>query len=359
MKKLPLIPTLLGSALSMFSLSAFADQYGSSDNMNGGSQMQKSQQMKQQPMQERTITPNAGPRVTNGADLFVSGDFIYWTAREEGLDYASSGITTGGTTSYKGTTHHPDFGYEPGFKAGVGLNMDHDGWDLYAHYTWFHSGKRTSSVSTTGDLLPLWETTSSAFNQPVVSGGAHWRLAFNVVDLELGRNFFVSKRLALRPHFGLKGSWQHQKFNPHFTNASHTRMDQKFRENYRGLGIRGGIDTSWQFSRNWGIFGDLALSGMWSRFHETRKDFTTSTTGAQSVFIFTKESLYTITPVLELGLGLRWDAWWNDDSCHFGFQAGWEEQVWGDMNQFLGLYDRGSHGNLILQGLTVEARFDF
>ncbi len=33
-------------------------------------------------MQE--ITPNAGPRVANGADVFLTADFIYWRPREDG-----------------------------------------------------------------------------------------------------------------------------------------------------------------------------------------------------------------------------------------------------------------------------------
>ncbi|NDE82432.1 MAG: hypothetical protein EB051_02290, partial [Chlamydiia bacterium] len=31
------------------------------------------------------ITPPVSPRVTHGADIFISADFIYWYAQQDGL----------------------------------------------------------------------------------------------------------------------------------------------------------------------------------------------------------------------------------------------------------------------------------
>ena len=38
------------------------------------------------------------------------------------------------------------------------------------------------------------------------SAAAEWRVNMNVVDLELGRNFYVSPRLMLRPFYGSERS---------------------------------------------------------------------------------------------------------------------------------------------------------
>ena len=37
------------------------------------------------------ITPNAGPKVYDGMDMFLTTDFIYWTGRLDTLTYARSG----------------------------------------------------------------------------------------------------------------------------------------------------------------------------------------------------------------------------------------------------------------------------
>ena len=37
------------------------------------------------------ITPPLAPRVSNGADFFISADLIYWHAQQDDLSYAFSG----------------------------------------------------------------------------------------------------------------------------------------------------------------------------------------------------------------------------------------------------------------------------
>ena len=43
---------------------------------------------------QMVITPSAGPVVKHGADIFVDADFIYWTARQDGLPYVYTGKIT-------------------------------------------------------------------------------------------------------------------------------------------------------------------------------------------------------------------------------------------------------------------------
>ena len=37
------------------------------------------------------ITPSAGPRVIEGCGVYLTGDYLYWTAREDNLSFAISG----------------------------------------------------------------------------------------------------------------------------------------------------------------------------------------------------------------------------------------------------------------------------
>ena len=43
---------------------------------------------------------------------------------------------------------------------------------------------------------------------------------FNIFDWELGRNFWVSKALSLRPFLGLKGGWIHQSIHTKWQNPT-------------------------------------------------------------------------------------------------------------------------------------------
>ena len=308
------------------------------------------------PMPARIITPNAGPRVCMGADVFVTADFILWTPREEGLEYAMTGANA---PTSQGSLREPDFGLEPGFKVGLGLNLGHDGWDIFAEYTWLRSDVDDSVRSSTMDWL--WRDGVSPDR-----ADARWDFHFNVIDLELGRNFFVSQYLTLRPHYGFKGTWQDQDYTSRaeFLNAAgdvtlRNKMVQDF--DYWGFGIRTGLDTAWHFSSSWSIFGNFAISALWSGFDIDRKDTQFSAVADTTITqLNTENNFHTILPVLELAIGLRWETWFSDDDYHFGIDAGWEEQVWWGMNRLIVRQQpQRDNGDLTLQGFTLKFRFDF
>lgn len=335
----------------------------------------------------REITPNAGPRVTNGADVYIDADFIYWRMQQDGLGYVFSGFGTNSSPNLlgsKGSVQHPGACWEPGFKVSLGVALGHDGWDLGAEYTWLNPARSSASKAgtETDGLYPMWNIAND-FNSPVMSvagsatagnvknASSSWKTTFNVIDLELGRNFFVSQHLKMRPHVGFKGAWQDQDYSVSYysrgnlSNASPNRSSHRKMTNnqsYWGFGIRTGLDTAWHFTKSWSIYGDFAVSAMWSQFKVTRKDtevlIPTASNTKYTIFNVTN-NVHTIKPVLELGVGLRWETWFSDDDYHFLVQAGWEEQFWSEMNQLLSPANQANRGDMSLMGLTVKFRFDF
>ncbi len=356
------------------------------------------------------ITPPVAPYVRLGAEFVLSGDFIYWQAQQDGLDFAFSG-------GYGYSTPNPSTGeivtivpssssikqapraWEPGFKMGVGMDFAHDGWDFFAQWTWLNpitSNKKSVTRDTSDSSAVLSNIpnrtaigVTTAGNNNKITGA--WGLRYNVIDLELGRNFFLSRYLTYRPHIGLKSAWIKQTFDTHFHLKSDTSStggllelvlsDQLiygggvFKEDQSlkswGLGIRTGIDPVWHFTKNWGLYGNLALSAMYQYYSAelTFNGYDTSYvasdgTGSGTAFpvpspmevVDTKRSNHTVTPVLELGLGLEYMAWFYDEMYMLELKAGWEEQVWFNTNRFI---DAMSTGNLTLQGFTFKACFHF
>lgn len=291
-----------------------------------------------------------------GADVFITADFILWTPREEGLEYAMTGAFN---PSSQGSLREPDFGIEPGFKVGLGLNLGHDGWDVFAEYTWLTSSANDSVRS--NSMAWLWRTIA-----PPQRASANWDFDFSVIDLELGRNFFVSQYLTLRPHYGFKGTWQDQDYTSRAevrdaadNLVSRDTMKQDF--DYWGFGVRTGMDTAWHFNKSWSLYGNFAISALWSGFDIDRKDtLFTQATDTTTTLLNTENNFHTVLPVLELAIGLRWEMWFSNDDYHFGIDAGWEEQVWWGMNRLIvqGQPQR-DNGDLTMQGLTLKFRFDF
>ena len=369
---------LLFSLFSISTAVVMADQ----------SNMQKQKPMPMQPQGVTTepqgvITPPFGPRVQNGADVFLTADFIWWKTHLGGMEYAIQGVKdTGlanslvvgaGTSTSQGRIAQPDFDFQPGFKVGAGLELAHDGWDLFAQWTWLSSENgKTSTEAESGEglstALPVYLADASVSNDPAVlflsEASSKWKQTFNVLDLEMGRNFFISKRLTLRPFFGLKAAWIKEtlkcNFEPLpsqvFQDITLSEAEQERKQKMWGIGIRGGLDTVWHFAKNWGAYGNFALTTLWSDFHCTLEDETTTLTGVETENLDTRETITEVIPVLEMELGLTWMTWFHNNDYMLQISAGWEEQVWMNFNHFV---DTNRYGNLSTQGLTVKAEFAF
>lgn len=312
---------------------------------------------------EKEITVEAQAWVKNCvAEPYIEVDFIYWKVREEGLNYTRTGVGPNQTSSGKLYEVAPDG--EPGFRAALGLNLAHDGWDLLLRYTWIYASEKESERQTD----PLWISELPGFLFTGLDRAtAQWNLHTNVLDLEWGRNYYISRFLTLRPFFGLKGYWNDQGFKIHYIGLTDAQprvsAEQKIQmsQDTWGGGLRFGMNTAWYFAHHWSVFADMALSAAWSKFDIERRDREIiPSTNTDETVLYLDYDRYGMVPILELAAGLRWEMWFNDDSYHALIQAGWEEQMWWGFHRNYVLFNVSENiGNLQYQGLTLRFRFDF
>ena len=380
--------TAFSSAFAQSNYSSGSDGNGSSMDSSSGSA--KSGQGTHQRGTFREITPNAGPRVAHGADVFITADFIWWKTVQDGTQYATTGIDTDqnapAATPFqntpKGKAKSIATDWSPGFKVGLGLNLSHDGWDLSSEYTWLHAKNSnsisSSSIDAAGNVVPqvvgqTMSFTDAGFLLRAEGASSKWDMHFNVIDLELGRNFYLSQYLTMRPFIGLKGTWQDQSLNTSFNSTSFEidvvggdlAVTGPLRQNSSfdvwGIGLRSGLNLGWYMSKSFSFYGNLAFTSMWTEYYnQSRKDvMDDSTTGnSKTELHISNDSYYTMKYVTEMELGLRWETWFYDDNYHFAIQAGWEQQIWTNWGQFIQLVDQTNH-DLTLGGLNVQLRFDF
>lgn len=338
------------------------------------SAVQKKQTMPSSNLEEsttqpnRVITPAVAPIVNGGANLIVSADFIWWKTIISNLEYAVSGIhdstITADQSVTKGHLKSPKFRFEPGFKVGLGVLTNHDGWDIDVQYTWLRGKKHKNSI----DAIP-GQGLDTSFSDVGRGGGvapdhallfatAQLKQHFTVLDSELGRNFFISHRLTLRPYSGLKFGWIDEKFHIDYSLMPNP-FTYKLKQKMFGVGIRTGLDTVWHFNKHLGIYADLAITGLWSFLEDRCKQtLTDTTTNIPVITLNTKEKLQGIINVFEFGLGLTYMQWLSQDRYQIFVKAGWEEQLWNSFNNFVDAVILRS-GNLSIQGLTVKAGFNF
>lgn len=317
---------------------------------------------------------NAPARIdVRGAwDFYLTGSFIYFQPTEDNLELAISSSSTTGTEvalPIDGSVVNMDFDYKPGFKVGLGMNFDHDNWDVFAEYTRLHcTNSQSADRVTNGRLFSLWrhpdlQTAANAYS--ALSG--KWRFNLDLLDLSLGRCYFVGTKLTFRPYFGGRAAWINQRYNVTGTLASSTTTlsTGRNKSNSWGLGARVGVDTEWMMGCGFRLFGNGSADILYTQYHmsQSQQDPVTPTTIDLNV---SQTKLSCVRPHADLELGFGWGSYFDNNNWHIDFAAGYGFQVFWNQNMFRKYYapdglglSSVALGDLYLQGMTLTARLDF
>lgn len=308
------------------------------------------------------INPAARPVVKDGMDFSAQVEALLFRTTEDGLDYAID--TTSGPLN--GKVKNSTYDWSWGFRLGLGANLPHDGWDVLANWTWFRSNERHVDVLKT-PTAPLPTQLQTTETGTVNDAFAHSKLLWNNIDLEMGREFFVSKWLMVRPLMGLRGTWVHRHFTTDYKGGTLTSdTANSFYARYRGIGLRGGFDTQWGLGNGFSIFGQMSGSLLYGKQRSSDTQSNASATAANA-----NNRASAVRSMADLALGLRWDSLLNDDKYRLRLQAGWEEHVLFGFNRNMSFTRLGTdvgtsngafsnnRGDLAFSGLSLQARFDF
>ncbi len=309
--------------------------------------------------------PNLSSRPLNqcsNVDIFATA--LYWFPSET-ADWALILLPSG--TSETVTFKTVSFDWAPGFRVGVGYNMEHDQWDTQLYYTWFDAHTTDHIDRGSGNIVSQFLGPLIADVGDFQSAQMSWKLHFNMFDWDVGRNFLVSHELLFRPFIGVKWGWIHQTIHTRWQNPSFnflvTTIPLSARENLKnhffGGGPSGGLNTKWVLGNirchTFSFFGDFGAAYMWGNW-KIRDKFIDSllTTVTTSVGNRTFGSL-----MVKALMGIGWDFDVSCQQSHFGMKLGYEIEDWFNQYQILD-HETGTHMNdLILQGLTADLRLDF
>lgn len=369
------------------------------------------------PYPEHPMTYNAGPKVKQGYDFFLSGDILYLKPMVNGYVYTATGFLPGSQVPEAtgkltldeiqptpGTTYSPTSTYTPGFRVSLGSMVHHGGWDVGAEYFWLYSSDNAEATATDRDPFLLmqsnveWGQISGYYEDGFFPTKVNfdWNQRYQMVSLILGRNYFANRYLKLRPFVGARGTWQKKRFNLRYGYVDTQALDWSEAPNYKrppyeftntnfikqwGVGILAGLDSAWQFNDNFSIYGKFSLSQLWFQ-QRSSLSMDIEYNGLSTTGLANPQNLnriapitganigstmnlnQTIQPMIDASLGLRLETYFSDFAYHILFQAGWEAVYW--PNQILIIRSGGDtsafsahSADFAMHGLTARLRFDF
>ncbi len=297
-------------------------------------------------------------------NLFATLEFLYWYGSETDLSYAIKGQTRDNGNLLSTTLQfsaseleYVDAKWKPGIRLGFGWNSELDGWDLDFYWTYYYN---RSNQKTTVPLFAEGYPSLGGYglvnpwvSRPIFVGilfdevSAQWKFQLNTFDLELGRRYWVSERLTLRPFTGLRGAWTFAEFDVRgertgfrggYSSATTDTLTSKdqFRNTFWGIGISGGIQPTWFFSKCFSLYGSLGGALLWGE-HQVKKteryiDLQTVLTSGVVTQLAnyraktSSESLY-MEPMLDLAFGLRWENYYCCNQYRLAIDLGWENHI--------------------------------
>lgn len=183
-----------------------------------------------------------------------------------------------------------------------------------------------------------------------------WKLNLDLIDLELGREFWVSPKVSLRPHVGLRIAYLKQSFDlqhkggafsqPVIEAGSSLNDFVDIDNDFKGVGVRAGLDSIWNLGCGFGIYGNFALSLIYGRFSIDHDEYVREASSPFSkTTIFQKDTSFRASRLAtDLALGLQWAKLLC--SCQYGITVslGWEQHLFLNQNQMVAMTRETSQG---------------
>lgn len=304
----------------------------------------------------------------NCGGFYVSADFLYWRSENHGFSYAYELETTDPVGLNVGDVIRIHPKWDPAFRVGLGWNTTYDFWDVFLNYTWYRNHASETRTSTNG-FIPLWPVSAATAGE-FSTVTANSKFLLNMGDLELGRMVYLTKSIAIRPYWGVRGGTLHQKFSNNFTipiGLANTEETFSARNNYWGVGPRTGVNGEWHLNQGFSVLGKGAGALLYgkTKARTTRNILEVGTTAFTIERQYT-DNFYQLVPNLQLSLGLQWQTCFWCEKMFFKMSASWETNIWWDqfnlpysLSSVTAPFPTVGSQPLTMEGLTVNFEWDF
>lgn len=317
-----------------------------------------------------------------GWDVWVSASFLYWQAKEKGLDlgYYFNSKSLPASNDFQKDRINMNFDYHPALKIGLGMSIERDNWTLFLEYTRFKSSDvRTKNVTKEYSLSNLYINSIWLAQLATVSNGAisnrfsflkgKWELNYNIFDLFLSRPYYLGKKLIFKPYCGLRSGWIDQFYKVHGIYKVVPRETHLYSKNSQDswlIGPSAGLTSEWLFCYDLKLFTKAGGSLAYQKFKTSIKDNAPKGgDNPKEINHSGKDDISYLSPSVALAIGISYgryffcNKWYFDFAIGYDFNYFWNQNFMRNFNDGQEIGTESAAENLMLHGLNMTARVDF
>ncbi len=324
----------------------------------------------QHPTEPNPIGTNlpARPILNHGCNLWIQGEALFWKASVDRLNYVIvEKNTSEPNPPFHASIKSAEYDWNWGYRLSTGYTIPHDKWDIAATWTSIQNNGSMSERAKGSTILLQPTGYQNTIPSGITRVRGSWDIDLSQIELALGKEFFPSPWIKLRPMGGMRSTWIDQKSDTHSVNIStFETAEQHGKWRFWGLGFVAGAQVDWMLSQDWSIFSFADFSILWGYFSHEQKQ-----TRAPSQLYQLKKSMRCARGVYDIGCGLKWSHFFSNNRWKLTCKASYEYHLYPEQNQFLyntnivspGQSDDGSFinngGDLTYKGLSLSIQIDF
>jgi len=290
---------------------------------------------------------------------------LYWQARQKGLDFGY--VIPSDPTTQAGPNLYNHFGYHPGVKVGIGMDIHLDGWMAYVEYSRIRISQSVASdapIWATG-IEPLWLPDSNN-GGPLISDVSQaffdWDLKYDMLDGFIVRPSYYGRSLILSPLVGFRGGWMRQNMEVDYT-AAGGLIQNHLNQTVDLIGPRTGVQGQLLLGKGLRFDGSTAFALLWQVVgvafqRENAEPPSTLSVNATDVVRF-------FSPNLDMSLGLGWGNyfqnknWFLDISIVYDIHYFWAQNWMRYVKDVIDERSAAETGDLKIHGLTTTIKANF
>ncbi|HAB98967.1 MAG TPA: hypothetical protein DCE71_04010 [Parachlamydiales bacterium] len=308
-------------------------------------------------------TASGYPYLESSWGLYFQGEAIYWKFFEGGTDYVYENNPSSDPNVKVDRLHYLDLDWRFAYRFTLGYQFDDPDLDLWSTFTRFTTDQSNSVDQPKGPNGALYPNQAVTANTDYTKATAEGTFQFNVLDVNVGRNYFLRKTFSMHPFMGVRGAKIDVRNYYTWEGSAVSDFHYKTSNDFWGIGLIGGTQGRWHFDSHWSFFGSF-LGSLLYGWYDVGTDIQ-QFRGTPSNPLNLDSDIRHIMPNIAMDTGISWEYMAFRDRTRFSVSLAYEFQYWWAYNETLHTKQNATYAwdrlgeDFGLQGLKFNFGLDF